>query len=556
MLNAHPRSVEKIVLCVLIWCFSVLVNGQNLYRSGIIAGTEIWDADTVFVTDTLFVGATGRLYIYAGTTVLAGNNPIYCDGYLNASGDAGNPVRFTHIDTLGLYDTYSDAGGWKGIWFMNTDSTRQDTAIFRHCIVSYAKPQPFREGGALRFEGWQHAEFYGCRFVHNVNALWPAAIWMVKYGSCLIDSCLFAYNRTNNEGGAIRISADYSRITRSVFFWNKSFFGDEWASQGKFSAGVVGRGKPNANNAAINADTSYTRIEGNLFAYNFSVSSTFGVGTKKSEICNNVFLGNIGGGLIIGTGSKHYEKHKIVNNTFINNTDNGLFFWTDSIYFISNVLWNNGMNLWPAREIDRLPRPQGGGSFFPHIFQNNIVKGGYPLGENTIIDAPSFVNPPHYLLPGEHSDLFSLPPDTLNWRNYDFRPYEYSVTVDNGYLDLSRYPEMIKDYYGNPRFMGPAPDIGASEFLDFSSISESAPDEVLFSIHPNPAMNYAQLELRDNELPTAIELYDMSGRLCKQISTEFNSSLMIDLHDLKPGLYMLSVRFPSGIYSQKLLITR
>ncbi|MCG9909779.1 MAG: T9SS type A sorting domain-containing protein [Flavobacteriales bacterium] len=552
MLSVHPLRDKLKYLMILLFSLFQRAEAQNIYRSGYISGNETWAADTVFVTDTLFISSTGRLHIMPGTTILAGNNPIYSDGYFQASGTPENPIVFTHIDTTGLYDPDNDSGGWKGIWFINSDSTVRDTALFSHCVFSHAKPQPFRNGGALRFEGWQHADFFGCSFVRNVNALYPAGIWMVKFGSCIIDSCLFAGNRTNNEGGAVLIRADSVSITRSVFFYNKSFFGIPFVgAQGKFGAGQVGGGNPSASFSSLVADTSYALISGNIFAYNFSVSNVFSVGSKKADVYNNVFLGNIGGGLGTGSSNMQNEFKRVCFNTFVNNTQFAVRFHSDHIYFFSNLLWNNGMNILPAREMDGEFKP-GGQKYFPNFFKNNIIKGGHPNDENTITEMPAFVYSPYFVQPGEHSDLFSDPPDTSLWRLYDFRPAEGSPSIDNGLAEMQYYPPIIQDFYGNPRFMGLSPDIGAAEFLDFSNLANHK-TSAGWSVYPNPAKEDVYITDPAGAELYSIELSDFSGKVFLKKEFSPSEQYHFRMEDFTPGIYILRLQTSQGTITQKLL---
>lgn len=78
-------------------------------------------------------------------------------------------------------------------------------------------------------------------------------------------------------------------------------------------------------------------------------------------------------------------------------------------------------------------------------------------------------------------------------------------------------------------------------------------------IFPNPATNYATIALEELERPGMATLYDAGGRRVRELVVDAQARrVSIDVHDLPPGLYTLTVPDLSDgrVYSGRLLISR
>ncbi len=73
------------------------------------------------------------------------------------------------------------------------------------------------------------------------------------------------------------------------------------------------------------------------------------------------------------------------------------------------------------------------------------------------------------------------------------------------------------------------------------------------SIAPNPAQNYITFESEIYNPMQAIELYDMSGRLVKQVSKIDNHQFNMMRGTLPNGMYIAKVKFEGGILSKKVV---
>ena len=80
-----------------------------------------------------------------------------------------------------------------------------------------------------------------------------------------------------------------------------------------------------------------------------------------------------------------------------------------------------------------------------------------------------------------------------------------------------------------------------------------------FNLFPNPANDYVKVGLHQAlKSDVCITIMHMSGKLCKQINYPVNSlgekSLLIDIHDLSEGLYMVHLKNNQYSATKKLII--
>ena len=98
--------------------------------------------------------------------------------------------------------------------------------------------------------------------------------------------------------------------------------------------------------------------------------------------------------------------------------------------------------------------------------------------------------------------------------------------------------------------------------IDWNAVSvEEEPNPNIPVIYPNPSTNSVTFEFI---LPisgiTKIQLYDLSGRVVKNVGNEFldagNHNYEIDISDLPNGQYNLTIETSTGITSHKILVSR
>lgn len=83
---------------------------------------------------------------------------------------------------------------------------------------------------------------------------------------------------------------------------------------------------------------------------------------------------------------------------------------------------------------------------------------------------------------------------------------------------------------------------------ELAGVNELAPAE--FSMYPNPASN--QLNLSAPNQQALVVISDMSGKMVYQ--NQFNQQLQLDLTDLEPGTYLVTVSSDQGTATQKLIL--
>lgn len=67
-----------------------------------------------------------------------------------------------------------------------------------------------------------------------------------------------------------------------------------------------------------------------------------------------------------------------------------------------------------------------------------------------------------------------------------------------------------------------------------------------FSIYPNPVQDEANIVTVGEILGKCIEVYDLSGKVRKQINVNFDERTTINLSDLSPGIYMVILKTEDG----------
>jgi len=67
------------------------------------------------------------------------------------------------------------------------------------------------------------------------------------------------------------------------------------------------------------------------------------------------------------------------------------------------------------------------------------------------------------------------------------------------------------------------------------------------SLHPNPAVDLITIEKNNSTTIQSIDIYNLLGQLVKTIATnEINTSLAIDVSDLKTGTYLIEITTNEG----------
>ncbi|MBT1702821.1 SUMF1/EgtB/PvdO family nonheme iron enzyme [Chryseosolibacter indicus] len=159
-----------------------------------------------------------------------------------------------------------------------------------------------------------------------------------------------------------------------------------------------------------------------------------------------------------------------------------------------------------------------------------VDDGGYPLARITLNGLPQGV-----LTDDKGNFAVEVP---LGWSGtiapfasqYNFSPAEMRVGP-------------VKSNINNIYFRG--------------SIITNTNDDVLFEIHiyPNPSNGLFIIELRENQLPISLMVYDFVGRSIKTEISQLKNDTTLHLAIPHKGIYNLVVRFANGhIYSKKVVV--
>ena len=79
-------------------------------------------------------------------------------------------------------------------------------------------------------------------------------------------------------------------------------------------------------------------------------------------------------------------------------------------------------------------------------------------------------------------------------------------------------------------------------YYNFYSIDANNVNNTI-AIYPNPVSDYIYIELSDNSICTAIEIYSLDGRLVK---SQTNNLSTIDISSLPMGVYIVKIRMADG----------
>ena len=73
-----------------------------------------------------------------------------------------------------------------------------------------------------------------------------------------------------------------------------------------------------------------------------------------------------------------------------------------------------------------------------------------------------------------------------------------------------------------------------------------------FRVYPNPTSDFVTIELETEN--TDLQIFDLNGKLVRQEMLSSSSQNTIDLSELKPGTYIITLKDESGIKTEKLII--
>ena len=178
--------------------------------------------DTIKVTRSVIVSATGRLTIQAGAVILfSPGTGLLVQGQLRANGERDKCILFTCIaDTAG---GSPQAGQWNGLRFLPNS-----TGSVRHCDIRFARNGVRIDQSSVTFYGCAIADFSARGIFINGSKSDPPV-------STIIEHCRIRQNDTELIGSGVGILAYRSaHVTLSRCEVSKCRYGVEFgATQAK-----------------------------------------------------------------------------------------------------------------------------------------------------------------------------------------------------------------------------------------------------------------------------------------------------------------------------------
>jgi uncharacterized repeat protein (TIGR01451 family) len=151
----------------------------------------------------------------------------------------------------------------------------------------------------------------------------------------------------------------------------------------------------------------------------------------------------------------------------------------------------------------------------------------------------------------------------LIWRFYDINlpPTVTNPTSSHGYITYRIKPKpgfAIGDIIPNTAsiYFDTNPAIITNTFnTEFvQQLQNPSFTANTITLYPNPATNAVQITNSLNETITNVALYEVSGKLVKQLTETYHSQLTVDLQNLAKGLYFVEITTASNTKQIKKLI--
>ena len=500
--------------------------------------TITWSGNIELNADQFFTQQQ-TLKVLSGTVVTAtGLYKIEIRGNIIAEGTSENPILFTAMDTVGLYDSATIAGGWHGIHLVNNAN---GIGKFSYCNFEYGKAnipgswidyQGYHDtlggnqGGAFRISDYKTIEFDHCSFTYNYSRTRGAAIYCNNVYTISITDCNFSQNKTMVDGGGV-----YSNNHTSIFISNSTFRNNTALYSYINAIGfTVFRGHGSAFYLNKHPGNSINIIRNNTIFNNTSQSAVY-LAIPSVFFLNNLLTNNYNGETV--SFSKIESTAYVFNNTIVNNYwwvgIPGIFTASNDIHIYNNILWDNN-----SGNIEDDDLVIGWHNNEPNVFNNLIWEGRAP-GEAVLTKDPLFANP----APGYGLDY--------NGWEYDWSLSDESPAVNRGTPDTTGLNLPATDLLGNPRVYGIRIDMGAIENQMVVGLPQNPLVNARLQVSPNPFGQSFKVVAPGRDKISSISLFNQNGQ---QIATEtmmpFEQMLVFDLRNQSPGLYLLVTRFADG----------
>ncbi len=525
-------SMKKIHVLFIVFIFLFdYTTAQTAIPGGTVSGNWTASGSPYLIQGSILIQNGNTLTIDPGVTVeFQGQHLILVSGRLVANGTINDSIRFIPLDTN---------FGWLGIRFNNTSNTN-DTSEISYSVLKYAKALSSgttnTDGGAFFFDNYSKC-IISKSTISRCKASRGGGVYGINSSSPIIRNNVFTNNNaTFGSGGAVYFYNNCSPIiTKNSFSFNTSL-----SDRGGAIFSVLGSALISENIVSYNKSTwgggvycsggVNEQVLKNYICNNYSSSTGGGLHfSSNGQIDNNLIANNyaINGG---GISTIYVNSISIINNTIVNNDA----ILGSSIYcsnassptIINTIMWDNASQpqLYLADDssdpIVKNCNLKGGqvgigvalNTFFTGVYTNNI-------NNNPLFNSPTLGN-------GNSFDGLAA-----NWALQAGSP-----CINAG--DTS-YPASFLDIVGNPRIADGTTDIGAYETLSLAAIDFSILESM--KIYPNPLINYAIIELQNEQKNNHIQLINSLGLEIK--SYNFSGKyLKVDRENLNSGIYYMKFK--------------
>jgi hypothetical protein len=433
-----------------------------------ISTNQVWQADTVRVTQNIIIDSGAKLTINSGTVVLfVEGNFIDVYGQLDIKGTAGDSVIMTAPQTSWIIvDSKKKFYGWGGVYAYENGIVNAQYTVFEKLgsLLQY-KGENWAEG-VLHNEGSKTMTFEHCRFnlKRDPQQSYDGCRIEGNKGMVVIKNCVFK----NNIGAGNLIAVNNSatlKILNTTFSNNdiRGYMIDAVVSY-QIEACRFENNKVRALLYAITFNGS-SSIEQNTFTNNLGAIRLQGV-YSSIYFRNNIYTNN-GGQIYFWLGNNIITGNVFLGNYYADPYD---FFGNDyeGIVRIENtelsgpVIVNNSF-------INNLSTALTMYSVLKFDIANNILHNNYPVDVDLRLDPESLNKNGRNILYNFSGQPISGTGNRsgnprLNDAQKGFIPEANSPAIDKGTSTYSNYL-LSSDVLGNPRFNGQI-DIGAVESIN------------------------------------------------------------------------------------------
>ena len=519
--------------CFVLYILMVWVGAgraQSLSVMGVQSG--IWEADTVHVTDNVFV--QDSLLVLPGTVVLfdrffsitVGDGAVFL-----AQGTVDDSIRFTVADTTGMSLYNSGRGGWNGLGINNAKMVQLD-----YCVLEYGKAADESDqwGGALNVTHCRNVMLSNCSFRNNFSRERGGAIH-AEDSHLVFSDCQFLRNRVYTEDNVFAMyggAADFQRCDVEM-------------------TGMELRGNygPSCIGGALSFDSCAVFLDRAVFVDNIGLNGggmyLMRSNHKECRLSNLLFDGNFsghfGGGMALSDVSPEIYNILVTNNQSEGVSCNGIFFYQECAPKMSNcIIYGN----YPANPLMDTTQMWlwTYGDYAPEM-RNCLIEGD-----------TAFIRGAQFLKVFE--DIIDADPLFVDAENHDFRLSENSPCRDAGWLETPDYITGGLDLEGLSRLANYRIDIGPYEYSP-AGFSEQQPQPSFARLIGNPLKPESRLVLELDQAETvAVKVYTLTGRAtgtatyrCEAGSNNVRIGSLVE--GLAPGVYLIEIIAGERICSLK-----